>query len=415
MKFTKKTTMILSFTLGAMLLATTALADIAAKSGYDQLKDALKVTASQCSDNLNSFTMDLSYDLKDNGKTLATLNQIEKFDRTKNAIDRSSSEKTINGNNYSNQTYSDKTTFIRQSNDDPTYYVTEYTQGRNDQTFSNPFKNNNADDVEKIADAIVGNLKDNVAVTENPDGSKVLSGSLTEVQIPSLINALASFEMKQRFNGQNGQQDNSPQLSKDVFVKNIDGTAKINKDGIMESILGSAVVSGKDEKGNVHDITIEVLAKLTEINSTVVTKPDLNGKKVVKNVVETVNSGPGISNPQKFMGKFKNDILITKDGKFVKIGERIIEITQIDQTSATGRYYEVYKPGFDQYATTKRNFNFNATRSKDKNSPNYNYSTDTGSKGDFFLDEHAGKIYLNGNIISAEGAIFDSSFSPDFE
>ncbi|WP_088186995.1 hypothetical protein [Desulfosporosinus sp. FKA] len=415
MKLTKKTTMVLSFTLGAMLLATTALADIAAKSGYDQLKDALKVTAAQCSDNLNSFTMDISYDVKDNGKTIANMNQTEKCDRTKNARDEISSEQTINGNKYSNHTYSDQSTMIRVSNDDPTYYVTEFTQVRKNNAFSDPFKENSAEDAEKIADAIVGNLKDNVVVTENPDGSKVLSGSLTEVQIPSLINALASFEMKQRFNGQDGQ-DNVPHLSKDVFVKTIDGTAKVNKDGVMESILGSAVVSGKDEKGTVHDITIEILAKLTDVNSTVVTKPDLSGKKVVKDVVKNENSGPEISNPQEFMGKFKNDILITKDGKFVKVGERIIEITQIDQTSATGRYYEVYKPGFEQYATTKRDFSFKATKSKAKNSPDYKFRTDAGVNEAFFLDEHAGKIYLNESTTSSEGGIIlDSTFSPDLE
>ncbi|KLU67296.1 hypothetical protein DEAC_c05080 [Desulfosporosinus acididurans] len=414
MKLTKKTTMVLSFTLGAMLLATTAIADIAAKSGYDQLKDALKFTAAQCSDNLKSFTMDISYDVKDNGKTLSFMNQTEKCDRTKTAREETTSEQTINGNNYSRQTYFDKATYIRLSNDDPTYYVTEYTQERKDMAFSNPFKENNADDAEKIADAIVGNLKDNVVVTENPDGSKVLSGSLTEVQIPSLINALASFEMKQQFNGQ--QDNNLPHLSKDVFVKTIDGTAKINKDGVMESILGSAVVSGKDEQGTVHAITIEVLAKLTNINSTVVTKPDLSGKKVVKNVIKNENSGPEISNPQEFMGKFKNDILITKDGKFVKVGERIIEITQIDQTSATGRYYEVYKTGFDQYATTKRDFSFTATKSKDKNSPEYKFRTDAGINEAFFLDEHAGKIYLNESTTFSEGGIiFDSTFSPDLE
>ncbi|MGC7871237.1 hypothetical protein ACPUYX_06855 [Desulfosporosinus sp. SYSU MS00001] len=416
MKLTKKTTMVLSFTLGAMLLATTALADIAAKSGYDQLKDTLKVTAAQCSDNLNSFTMDISYDVKDNGKTIANMNQTEKYDRSKHAREEIYSEQTINGNKYSNQTYSDSTTNIRLTNDDPTYYVTEFTQVRKDKAFSDPFKKNSAEDAEKIADAIVGNLKDNVVVTENPDGSKVLSGSLTEVQIPSLINALASFEMKQRFNGQDGQQDNVPHLSKDVFVKTVDGTAKVNKDGVMESILGSAVVSGKDEKGTVHDITIEVLAKLTGVNSTVVTKPDLSGKKVVKDVVKNENSGPEISNPQEFMGKFKNNILIMKDGKFVKVGERIIEITQIDQTSATGRYYEVYKPGFDQYATRKRDFSFNAAKSKDKNSPEYRFRTDAGINEAFFLDEHSGKIYLNESTTFSEGGIIlDSTFSPDLE
>ena len=85
MKFKKKTAMLVSFTLGTLLVATTALADIANKSGYDQLKDALKVTAQQSNEKFDSFTMDISYELKDNGKTLGSSNSTQKYDRSKSA------------------------------------------------------------------------------------------------------------------------------------------------------------------------------------------------------------------------------------------------------------------------------------------------------------------------------------------
>ncbi|MDD4347367.1 MAG: hypothetical protein PHZ11_10940, partial [Desulfitobacteriaceae bacterium] len=76
MKFKKRTVMLVTFTLGTLLLATTALADIANKNGYDQLKDTLKVTAEQCSETFDSFTMDISMVMKDNGKTFLTSNEI---------------------------------------------------------------------------------------------------------------------------------------------------------------------------------------------------------------------------------------------------------------------------------------------------------------------------------------------------
>ncbi|MDQ7095353.1 hypothetical protein REC12_17315 [Desulfosporosinus sp. PR] len=413
MKLTKKTAMLLSFTLGTLLLATTVLADITTKSGYDQLKDALKVTAEKSSETFNSFTMDVSFDLKDNGKTLMTTNEITKYDKSKGAMERISSDLNLNGDKSGSLIYSDTTTMIRLSDSDPTYYVTEYTKGRKGEFFSDPFKDKSADDAEKIVDALVGNLKDNVVVTENSDGTKVLSGSLSEVQIPSLINALASFKLKQDFN--NNQQGNLPHLTKDVFVKSIEGTAQINKDGVMESILGSAVLSGKDENGTAHDLTLEVLGKLTDINSTGVTKPDLSGKKVEKDVVAYENSGPEILHPEKFSGKFKNDILIEQDDKFVKAGERILEITQINNESAAGHYYEVYKPGFEEYAASKQDFSFTAQKSGGKNSPasDYDYTTDSGKKGNFFLDEHAGKIFFN--PAAKGGLLYDSTFSPDLD
>jgi len=412
MKFKKKTAMLVSFTLGTLLVATTALADIANKSGYDQLKDALKVTAEQSSEKFESYTMDFSMVMKDNGKTLMTENEIKKYDRSKSASENISSGERPNGDKTNSQTYSDKTTNIRVSESDPTYYVTEYTKERKEEGFANPFKEDRTADLEKIADAVVGSLKDHVVVTENPDGSKGIAGSLTEVQIPSLVNAVASFQMKQEFNG---NQDNMPHLTKDVYVKEVKGTAKVNKDGVMESILGTAVLSGKDEQGTVHDVTVEILAKLSAINSTTVTKPDLTGKKVDKNIANE-NPGSEMSNPEKFIGKFKNDIIIEKDNKFVKVGERFIDITQINNKTAAGRYYEVYKPGFEEYAATQRDFKFTAQRPEEKNRSDFEITTESGSKGNLYPEQYSGKINFNLNTISSNcGLQFDSNFSPDLD
>jgi len=404
--------MLVSFTLGTLLVATTALADIANKSGYDQLKDALKVTAEQSSAKFDSFTLDFSMEMKDNGKTIMTSNEMTKRDRSKGASETISSGESSNGNKNNSNYYTDKKTMIRVSENDPTYYVTEFTKERKDEAFTkDPFKDDQADDVEKIVDAVVGSLKDHVVVTENADGSKGLAGSLTEVQIPSLVNAVASFQLKQEFN--NGNPDNKmPHLTKDVFVKEVKGTAKVNKDGVMESILGTAVLSGKDDTGAVHDVTVEILAKLTGINSTTVTKPDLTGKKVIKDIARNENSGSEISNPEKFVGKYSNDILIEKDNKFVKVGERMIDITQIDNKTAAGRYYEVYKPGFEEYATAERDFKFTAQKPNGENRSDFEFTTESGRKGNLYPDQHAGKIDLNLDTESMGGLLYDSTFSP---
>ena len=413
MKSKKKTAMLVSFTLGTLLVATTALADIANKSGYDQLKDALKVTAEQSSEKFDSYTMDLSMALKDNGKTVMSENSVQKYDRSKNATEHISSGVSENGTKNNSQTYSDKTTQIRVSENDPTYYVTEYTKERIEDIFLNPFKEDNAGDIEKIVDAVVGSLKDHVVVTGNADGTKDLTGSLTEVQIPSLVNAVASLQLKQEFNN-NNQDSKMPHLTKDVFVKKVKGTAKVNKDGVMESILGTAVLSGKDDQGTVHDVTVEVLAKLTGVNSTTVTKPDLTGKTVIKDTAKTEASGSEISNPEKFIGKFSNDILIEKDNKFVKVGERMIETTQFDNKTVSGRYYEVYKPGFEEYATTKRDFKFTAKKAEGEKRSDFQMTTESGGKGSLYPDQYAGKI--NFNLDQSMGGLqFDGNFSPDLD
>jgi len=416
MKFKKKTVMLVSFALGTLLVATTALADIANKSGYDQLKDALKVTAQQSTDKFNSYTMDLSIAVKDNGKTLTSQNSIQKYDRSRSASENINSS-SGNQNAAKFYSYTDKTSMMSWQENDPTYYVTEQAKGTKEgaftYAFSNPFKQDSAGDLEKIVDAVVGSLKDHVVVTENPDGSKGIAGSLTEVQIPSLVNAVASFEFKQRFN--NGNQDNNiPRLTKDVFVKEVKGTAKVNKDGVIESILGSAVLSGKDDKGTVHDVSVEILAKLSGIDSTTVTKPDLTGKKVIRTIANE-NSGTEIAHPEKFIGKFKNDILIEKNNKFVKVGERFLEITQIDNKTVAGRYYEVYKPGFEEYATAQRDFKFDAKKSEQKGAQSYDFTAESVSKGDLWFDQTGGKILFNMNTMSSMSSKFDSTFSPDLD
>lgn len=416
MKLKKKTAMLASFTVGTLLLATTALADIASKSGYDELKDAIKLTAEQTSETYNSFTVDFSVVMKDNDKTLMSENETLKYDRTKSARENISSGTSIYGDKTSYQVYSDKNSSIQKSDEDPVYYVTEYTKAREDSFLTNPFKEDEAEDIEKIVDAIVGNLKDHVIVTENADGSKDLSGSLTEVQIPSLVNAVASFQLKQEFNNSGRNQTNMPHLTKDVFVKEVKGTADVNKDGVLESILGTGVISGKDEQGNVHEITVEALVTVSDINSTTVTKPDLTGKKVVTNVAREYSED--MTNPEKFLGKFKNDIVIEKDGKFVKLGERYLEITKIDTQSVSGHYYEVYKPEFASYESAASDFTFKADFDE-KHGRNANFDTVGDAKekvhGNIYFSDYDGKVNFSSSKINQSGMMYDSSFSPDLE
>lgn len=417
MKLKKKTVMIVSFALGTLIFATTALADITSKSGYDQLKDTLKLTAENCSDKLDSFTMDYSLVLKDNGKTLTSENEIRKYDRSKSAEENISFREGLVSGKYNTRSYSDPTTLIRKSDDEQAFSVTEFTEPRKVGAFNNPLKNNRAEDAEKIADAVVGSLRDQVMVKENTDGTKDFSGSLSEVQIPTLVNAVASFQLKQNLNSPNQE---TPNLTQDIFVKEVKGSAHINPEGLLENILGTVTILGKDKQGNPHEVTVEILVKLSGINSTVVTKPDLTGQKVNKQVAKTQNGPQQISNREKYLGKFSNDIILEKDGKFVKIGERIIEITQIDQNHVVGKYYEEYKPSSEVDAANKQAFSFdalfNSGEKMDPNGANFDVTNDAGAKtqGNIHFDENLGKIYLGYNRIQGN-PFFDSMFSPDLE
>ena len=199
MKIKKKPAMVLSFALGSILFASTAFAEINSKNGYVQMKDALKYTAESFTSKLPSYTVDMSMVMKDNGNIISQENELMKYDVTKGSKE-SKSTSTNEGKTNEGYNYSDKNESISFSKDEDIYYVNEFENQNNGANFENPFKEKEqAGDMEKIADAIVGNLKDYVVVTENADGTKQLSGTLSEAQIPAIANALVSYGFKSKF------------------------------------------------------------------------------------------------------------------------------------------------------------------------------------------------------------------------
>lgn len=416
MKKNKKALIAVSFCLGAVMFVTTAFADIASKTGYDQLKEAVKFTAESCSKEFQSVTIDATVTLKDNGKMLTTSSSTEKVDNAKKMRMSSTSSEYGTGDKDSSLSYTDNKNSIWYNSDSDVYYVTEYTDAYGFSPFSNPFEKDRVNDIEKILDALVGNLKDYVVVDEKPDGSKELSGSLNEGQIPALVNAVSSFAFKQTFSGYaRDEKVSMPQLLDDIFIKNVKGNAVINKDGIIESVLATGVLSGKDKSGNPHDLTIEILVRISDVNSTSVSMPDLKGKKVEKNIVKSQNQNVVT---KKFIGKYKNDIVIEKDDKFIKIGERIVEIAHIDDKHISGRYYENFREGYDEYSKDKTEISFDAQITDNNNNAQFEYTNPSGKKdtGWINFDIMGGRFYFSFNrSMGQNGVLYDSNFSRVFD
>lgn len=413
MKFKKKTAMILSFALGTVMFATTAMAEVVSKSGYDQLKDSLKYTAESCTSKLSNYTVDMSFVVKHNGTIISSESTLGKYDVSKNTRENVST--TLNGSNKrENYYYSDKNCFINKEGDQNIYYVTEYTSPNEDRGFENPFKKKEAGDIERIADALVGNLKDSVVVTQNANGSKELSGSLNESQIPALINAVVSLQSRSQFNRQPDDRNQMPKITKDIFVKEIKGKMIVNKDGLIESVLGTGVLSGKDESGKEHTLSFELLGKLSNINSTNVKKPNLSGKKVEKTVEKNYDK---ISNPEKYIGKYKTDIIIEKDNQLQKIGEKFIDIEKFDGKNISGRYHEEFVKGYEEYAANKKDFKFTGEfKEKDHFNGSFTSTNSAGNKfsGNIYVNIHSAKINFNINESNNRSFLHEDSFNRVF-
>lgn len=383
MKFSKKTVMAISFMVGTLMFATTAFAEVSSKSGYEQAKDALKYSADSFSNKLQSYTINSSTVIKDNGSIISEIDKVNKYDFSKHAEENTGTVIEANKPKTDNYYYADKNTIIDYDSKKDDYNVTNYKKPNDFTMGRNPFKQKQEQDLEKIADAIVGNLKDSVVVNPKADGTKELSGSISESQIPAIANALVSYEVKSKLSRNNNDNNNDqsifPSNISDVYVKSANEDMILNKDGLIQNASVSVEISYKDDKGTAHNLTYETLIKVVDINATKVNKLDLTGKKVKQSDVQ--GNDNKIDNPQMYVGTYKNDIVIEKDGKFVKIGERILELTSVDNKKITGKYQEQYIKGYEGYSSDIKNGNFTATF-KDQYNANFQIIDSKGNKID---------------------------------
>ncbi|MFM9329299.1 hypothetical protein [Paenibacillus mesotrionivorans] len=412
MKLNKKTVTALSFTLGATLFISTAFADALIGSGYDQLKSSIKTTASQMETGLGNYTMEAMYTMKNNGETFMEVSQRTKYDSATKATENTSVTQYGKAEPTQNYSYQDPNRSIWKGSFDDTYNVTEYSQPlpSRDRAFRDPFKEQGAAELEKVFDAIVGNLKDYVQAENGTDGGKTYSASLSEAQVPALVNAIASFGFKKILvdESRSNREMNIPQIESDIYVKKVTGLASQQKDGMLENITGEIVLSGKDKDGNVHDLSVGVTARMTAVGDTKIVMPDLTNA----NVTKAEQGDNGLSS--KYVGKYKNDIVIEKNGQFVKAGERVLEITSVGQGRVTGTYTETVKPEFEKEIGEPLVFTFNDKSESDRG-PAYIFTTSAGEKGSFQLFPNGmGNVFMHTQELPVSVAKRMDNFGAEF-
>lgn len=365
-KINRKVAVILAFCIGFAIFATTAFADVSTKTGYEQFKSTVKDTLAKISNTTDSYTTDQTMTFSEDGKFTSSNENITKKDN-KNQISETT---TINKNNSNGDStyysYNDKEKQITKNSGtlDDTYYVYKHaansiTTSSTSNMFLNPFTQ-----AEGIIDALVMtlNLQDCITVIDNSDNTKTLTSSLSDGQVPMLVNAITSYLFKQSYNtsaqmasirlsqgvssgisqklaNSNASPLNLLKLKNDVYIKNVSLNISIDKNNVISNLSGSCTVSGKDEQNLVHLITTDFVIKISNIDKTVITAPDLTDKKVVENQDGYVGKQPELSTA--FIGKYHSDITTLKDGNYVKTGDRYLEITYIKGTTLRGTYYEM--------------------------------------------------------------------------
>ncbi|WP_313341171.1 hypothetical protein [Sedimentibacter sp.] len=396
MNFNKKSAIVAVFVLGVLIFATSAFADIMLGSGYHSLKNSAKITAEKLSNEVDNFSVDVIVSIKVDGKTYVESTDNTKFDIAKQAQE-TSGKNLEKGEIRESYWYSDENQSIHKNFKDGSYNVTEKQESDNNnrKIFENPFEEERVTDAEKIMDAFVGSLEDVIQIEES-GGKKMYMGNISDAEIPPLVNAVSSFMLKYSIISEHtAKRLNIPYPKSNIFVMDASGKAIENEEGIIESGIFTASISAEDSNGTEHIYTIEFSIDVKDIDNTIVTAPNLDGQKVTY-------TKEGFEFDTKYIGKYKNDIVKKENNSFSKIGERIVEITSVDEESMTGRYYEAYNEGYEPDMI--RNFEFSSNYGESRHYTILNYTDSNGEK-------QKGIIHREG--LQNISVSFDVEFSED--
>jgi len=249
-------------------------------SGYDLYKSALKQTHTA-----DSATVSMKLNVEDNQKSIISAESIFESDSVNevNAISTRLSNETETSN--MNMYKQDGNWFVMKDGLDTVYKM---------ETSNSPHHTNTAelqDDVENLIDVMTKNLQQQITVAEEKNGNHLVELDLTGKEIPLTANALSTLMIKHAvmFQENNDQESSEfhinatiPELDHDITVKQIKVTAQVNKENYVEEQTIKAVVTGKDQQGQSHELVLSMNIDVTDYNQTTVTPVDIPADKVIE-------------------------------------------------------------------------------------------------------------------------------------
>lgn len=277
----KLVAMVTSLVVGGTVLCGTAYANASQLSGYESYKASVKDTKA-----LKNGTADLKMSVYDNGSDVVDMTANAKINLASNAMSEVTTIKSSAGNQTFSMYKQDGKNISKSSSSD-VYNVRE-NKKKNVNKKGKVENPEIAKSVETVVDTLVGNMKNNVSVVDNNDGTKKVSINLSENDVTPLVNALTSMAMiksgdEPMHNGKAGEINLTnvlPQLQSNIKIKSVEVTGDINKSDILDNQVGKVVLTGTDAQGKVHEITINATLDLSNINSTTPDTVDLTGKQV---------------------------------------------------------------------------------------------------------------------------------------
>ena len=334
MKINKKTSFLSLFLAGTLVLSVSAAADVIIGDGYNSAKQALKYTSKTLANEADNFTINADFQIFVDGEQVSYEHSERKFDFVNNRTEETSERKDGDSGSFTNYYYRDSEKSINNYGDEPYYVYTNDSSPDSNETrlgLTDPFDEPIAQDIEKIADAFVSNMKDFVQVKDLDDGGKMYFGNLESAQIPALANALSSFALKYTVVESVRGMD-VIDIKDCIALGEVSAQVSQNADGLLDSGVGTMSATGTDKDGNSHRIEMAVSVTVSDINTTVVEPVSLDGKDVVYG--ESGVDRWTIS--AKNIGTYSAPVVIEENDKLVKKSDNILIIDSVDGSTITG-------------------------------------------------------------------------------
>ncbi|MDB5085635.1 MAG: hypothetical protein JWN30_2521 [Bacilli bacterium] len=276
---------------GSVMLVSSAFASAASSSGYDLYKTALKNMV-----NVSSATTEMEVIVQDNGSLLGQVDSVIKTDRT-NGADTSSGTFDLKGagSEQSSSFFNSGGKLVLKNVNSDVYQVSQLPQQQDKQVQTASVKQRVLNPyVEKVVDALVGNIANNITLQTQADGTRKINLQLTDTQIPALGQAIAGLvlshaastdEQPNRAVSNDNQamttiMHSVPKLTDNIKINSVNWSAAVNSAGLLQDQNGSFEITGQDAAGKAHDLRILVSLKESNLNQTTPDTIDLTGKQV---------------------------------------------------------------------------------------------------------------------------------------
>ena len=370
--FNKRSVSMLSLLLGIALFTGAAFADLALGSGYQMLKDSVKETVGAVVSETN-YTIELGMEIFIDEQLVTKDLTVRAADDVQDVtLNYSSSWSNWNGEReygYQSWYYEDfqnekQLSWYTNSDDnvlDQVYYLYSVPgMSRMSSRDFNPFTDSDTApmvaDLEKVFDALVGNLSTLVQV--GYDGSdRLYSGTLNESQVPMIIQALTTYISKEASGAYDLDYENNYGYSRSerlpfsgaAKIESVVGQARADEHNHLQEASLDILLTGSDVAGQPHSLRMIYIMNMKDVGTTSLNLPDLTGKNVENSEYKQreerfINQLMSSS----LSGEYFAEIILDDGEKVVKIGERYLSL-QVSEDEIRGVYTEKMKDEYLNY------------------------------------------------------------------